>query len=72
MPSEIWHWTYQGGFEGQGDDVFAELYSDGWDKYIERYDEQDGDPGPAPPDREEAFKKGWSHARKAMNNPRRD
>lgn len=71
VAGEIWHWTYYGGFEpSKEDDVKFELYTEGWDKYIERFENKGEDPGDAPPEREAAFKKGWKHARKAMNNPK--
>ena len=68
---EIWHWTYYGGYDAGKDDKDMEQYVAGWDKYIERWNNGGGeDPGEAPKDREKMFKKGWGHARKALNNPK--
>lgn len=76
VPSEVWHWTYYGGFDpGRSDDVSLEAYVDGEQRYRERYKarEQSGDPTPDPgePPAEQTrwFKAGWTAARFAANNP---
>jgi hypothetical protein len=71
VPTENWHYTYQGGWvpREDDDDMNLEKYVDGEQKYRDRYKEKDRDPGPPPEDRDKWFKAGWNSARFGASNP---
>lgn len=78
VPSEVWHWTYQGGYDpGRDEDMNLDKYVDGESLYRKRYKERlragkpNADPGEPPPERDRWFKAGWNAARFGANNPRR-
>jgi hypothetical protein len=76
VPSEVWHWTYYGGYQAdRSDDVNLEQYVKGEQTYRERYKTKEarGDPSPdpgEPPDEQSRwFKAGWAAARFGAGNP---
>lgn len=73
VPGEIWHATFQDGFEwkpGSGEAEMLEDYVTGEELYRKRAREQGKDPGDPPSDRNKWFKAGWNSARWGYNNPK--